>query len=257
MTTEDLEQMLTDGLSPEQAAPIRDAIRRESVKSRVSTLKQEREYNEIVAQQQSLQRELEGAPDKSVVGARAYQKWYNENYTAAVRNAEQLQKYVAKYGADPDAAPGPQATVDVDSIMRRVRDEVLPNYAPASAVVTAQAQQMKILQKHMFAGRKNPIDVDVLMRTAGEKYQGNLEQAYDEWDKPEREKAETASRDAEVTRRVNEELQKRGASQHFPAGADLTPSSLSARPKADVEKFDRTTLNQDLMKGWVSGETAS
>ena len=63
---------------------------------------------------------------------------------------------------------------------------------------------------------------------------------------------EAADREKEIQRRVTEEMQKRGASQHFPAGADLTPSALSARTKAETEKFDKTSLVRDLAQSWNS-----
>ncbi len=257
MDINELIQMVTDGLPAEDAARVRSAIERDTVKTRVSTLKQEREYQALVDKQAQLQQELDGAPDKSVVGAKAYKEWYDKNFTIAQKNYELLTKYVTKYGADPDnpaapAQPGSSGPTEAD-IIRIVNEKVLPNYVPATAVASALSGQMKVIQKHMLAGRKTPIDVDQVQKLAGTKYNGDLEAAYDEWDKPEREKADKASRDSEVDRRVKEELQKRGASAHFPAGADLTPSSLSQRSKKDLEGFDRTSLTRDLAQTWMNG----
>jgi len=105
----------------------------------------------------------------------------------------------------------------------------------------------------MFAGRKTEIDFDALDKMMGDK-KLTLEQAYDEWDKPEREKQEKVKLDAEVDRRVKEELQKRGATTQFPASADNTPGVLSTRPKADLDKFDKNAMKSSLVSTFLSGE---
>ena len=77
----------------------------------------------------------------------------------------------------------------------------------------------------------------------------SIEAAYDEWDKPERDKATAAELEATIERRVNEEIQKRGAAA-VPAGADATPGALSAHKGADT--FDRNALLNDMRKDLAS-----
>jgi hypothetical protein len=165
---------------------------------------------------------------------------------------ESVKAYEAKYGKlDDSTTPTTAQTaagLTADEVQRLVDRGIQERYAPRWSELLEGTGNL--VQKHMFAGRKTPIDFKTVSKLAQEKYQGNLEMAYDEWDKPEREKTEVAARESEIKRRVDEELQKRGASANFPAGADLTPGTLSSRTKAETEKFDKTALVRDLAQGW-------
>ena len=114
-----------------------------------------------------------------------------------------------------------------------------------------------LVQRHMLAGRKNPIDFAHVSKVAAEKYNGNLDQAYDEWDKPEKDKELKAAEDARVDQRVKDELAKRGASANFPAAADFTPSAMSTRTKAEQDKYDPQALKNELARGWAEGSATN
>jgi len=241
---------VTEGLPADQAASVRAAIERDAVKTKVAGWKQQSDYEALQRQQVALQAELDGAPDKP--GTRAYAKWYHENLPAIQALQESVKAYETKYGkldgsTTPTTAPT-AAGLTADEVQRLVDRGIQERYAPRWSELLEGTGNL--VQKHMFAGRKTPIDFKTVSKLAQEKYQGNLEMAYDEWDKPEREKTEVAARESEIKRRVDEELQKRGASANFPAGADLTPGTLSSRTKAETEKFDKTALVRDLAQGW-------
>lgn len=262
MDVNEIIAMLTDGLPADQAAIVKGAIERDAVKAKVGGIKAQREFEAIEAQRQQLAAELEGANGQP--GSRAYQKWYSDNFKQIEANSMAIKKYDEKHGQGafataveaggaPPAAPPAGAGMSKDDIKRLFQEE-FKNVAPNIAGVVKGAG--RLVQRHMYAGRKTEIDFETLDKLMGEKNY-TLEQAYDEWDKPEREKVAKATTEAEIERRVKEEVQKRGATSNFPAGADLTPSSLSSRSEADVKAFDRGSLNKSLLEAWVNPEGAT
>jgi hypothetical protein len=274
MDINDLIAILTEGYSAEQAAPIRAAIEREAVKAKIQTLRSQTEFDGIAQERQRLEAELAGVNGQP--GSRAYKEWYEKNWEQVRVNDQAIQAFDAKYGkgsfaravqaeAAPTPAPAPAGAgggggyteqqvraIAQEESLKYFRD-VLGNQLGNMLVNTSN-----LTQKHLLAGRKTLLNMDEVAKIARDKYQGDLNLAYDEYDRPEREKADKAAQDALVEQRVKEELQKRGASTHFPRGADLTPSALSQRTKAETDKFDRTALKNDLANAWMnSGETAA
>jgi hypothetical protein len=265
--------MLTEGYTAEQAAPIKAAIEREAVKAKIATLKGQAEFDAIAGERQRLAAELEGVNGQP--GSRAYRDWYDKNWEQVQVNDRAIQAFDQRYGkgafaraVEASAAPAAPAAppnggggtytdqqlraMIADEAGKYVRD-VFGNQWSNILVNTGN-----LMQKHMLAGRKSPIDLDAVAKIAKERYQGDLMLAYDEYDKPERDKEQKVAEDTRVEQRVKEELQKRGAPSHFPRGADLTPSALSVRTKAQVDGFDRAALKNDLAKTWMeSGETAA
>lgn len=252
-----LTSWLTEGLTPEQAEIVKAQINKDGNKARLVALKAQDEYGQLETRVNALQSELDGVDGKP--GTKAYKDWYDKNYSAVAKLSEDIKKYDAKYGdgaynkmmengAAPNNPPN-TAGLTEDQVARLVDQRIQSGYAPRWSDLLVNTGDL--VQRHMFAGRKTPIDFKVVAELAEKKYNGNLNQAYDEWDKPEREKVETAARETEIKRRVDEELQKRGASAQFPTGADMTPSALSQRTKTEVDKFDKTALTRDLAKEWV------
>ena len=264
MDVQELTNWLTDGLPADQAAIVKAAVERDAVKTKVATVKQASEYAELQTRATSLQQELDdqGTPGQSGYkpGSRAYKKWYDENYAKVQQLAADKAAYEAKYGKlDGTGVPThtPQSTVTgktltAEEVQQLVNTQIQQNYAPKWSELLMSTGSL--VQRHMLAGRKNPIDFAVVSDLAAKKYNNNLDLAYDEWDKPERDKETKVATDKEVDRRVQEELQKRNATHQFPAAADFTPSALSSRPKADVDKFDAPTLKQQLAAEWSKAE---
>lgn len=245
--------MLTEGLPADQAAIVKAAIERDATKTKVTTLKAHDEYQTLEQRSTQLQAELDGGPDKP--GAKAYQQWYTENFAKVQQLQADYAKYEAKFGkldatgVSPANPQNPTATYTKEDVQRMVDERIQTQYSPKwSELLTGTGS---IVQRHMMAGRKTPIDFAKLSELAP-KFNGNLEQAYDEWDKPEREKVETASKEAEIDRRVKEELQKRGTPASFPTDFGA-PGSLSARSKTDIDKFDSVAMRNDLAKTFMSG----
>lgn len=260
MDIQELISMLTDGLDADQAKIVKAAIERDSVKTKTASLRQQKEFDAIEAKRAELEAELVG-DGQNKVGAREYAKWVEANRAEIARLAKAETDYKAKYGAldgaNPNPAnpnPNPEKPIipaglsreDIDkAIDARIRDGYAPRW---SSLLTGTGS---IVQKHMYAGRKTPIDFKKIEEIAG-KYNGDLEQAYDEYDKPEREKELAAKTEGEIKRRVSEELQKRGAQANFPAGADVTPGVLSER--VNDGKFDKAAMRRDLLNTYVTGK---
>ncbi len=252
-----LKAMLTEGLDADTKAKVEAAIDRDAVKSRVATIKAENEYSELATRAQTLQAEMEGDAATGKLGAKAYREWYDKNFSAIQKMQGDVAAYEAKFGK-LDAAPPTNNPVTPPTNGRFYSPEELDtmfdtrfqkNFAPRIADVVKTTG--KLVQRHLLRGRKTEIDmekIEDLMTKKGI----TIEAAYDEWDAPERQKEDKAAEDARVNKRVEEEMQKRQAGANFPAGADMTPGSLAAKSKADVDKFDRTALVHDLAGAWNS-----
>lgn len=266
MEINDLITMLTDGLDPTEAAVVRKAIERDAVKAKATTLKQQSEYDALNSRLTAVQQEMEdqGQPGTAgyKAGARTFKTWYETNYAKVQKLQDDMAKYQAKYGtleapmAQPTAAPATQTRQLTDSEIQQLVDQrIQTQYSPRWSELLMNTGSL--VQRHMLAGRKNPIDFSKVSQMAAEKYSGSLDLAYDEWDKPEREKESKAAEDARVDQRVKDELAKRGAAANYPAAADFTPSALSRHTKDEVEKFDPEALKRDLAKGLMEMGSAA
>ncbi len=262
MTKKELLDYLTDGLDDEQAKYVKDALANEKIASRLTGLKQNKEYDALAAKEAELRAELEGGPEKP--GAKAYREWYEKNYAAVQALQTERQALVDKYGTldqpkgaapvDPKPNASAAAGLTEADIARMVDSRIQTGYSPRWGHLLAGMGT--VIQKHFYAGRKTPIDMSKFNELA-EKYvrqdgQPDLDRAYDEYDKPEREAAAKIAQDKLVEQRVNDELMKRGAHSGYPAGADMTPGILSR--DRDSSKFDKAAMERDLVNTFISGE---
>jgi hypothetical protein len=264
MIVNDLITMLTDGLDPAEAASVRKAIERDAVKVKVETLKQQSEYADLQGRMQTLQKELEGEgqPGQPTYkpGSKAYRDWYEKNYPTIQKLDSDLAAYKAKYGDlnNPTVTPPSPGvkTYTPEEIQTMVDNRIRDQYSPRWSDLLIGTGNL--VQRHMLAGRKSPIDFTKVSALAQEKYNGNLDLAYEEWDKPERDRIAKEETDNLVNRRVEEELQKRQATSSFPAGADNTPGAMSQRSKADLDKYDPQALKSELVAEWnKAGQAAA
>ncbi len=264
MTRDEFIAYMTSGLDADSASSVRESIqaafKNSVVASRAEQLKGAKEWDDLAAREVALKAELEGGPDKP--GAKAYQEWYAKNYPAVQKLMQDKAELEAKLAGQ--APPAGDKKVDTPSaktianmtqeefdqmVEKRVDSRIQGGYADRwSNLLTGMGS---IVQKHMFAGRKTPIDMKKLAELAAAQG-GDLDRAYDEYDKPEREIAAKADEEKRINQRVNEELQKRGAHANFPAGADATPGTLSR--DRDASKFDRGAMERDLVNTFISGE---
>jgi hypothetical protein len=251
--------MVTDGLSAEDAAVVRKAIERDAVKAKATTLKQQEEYQSLVDAQNTLRLELEGDGTPQKLGARAYQAWYEKNGKAVESLDKRIQAYEAKYGSLEAPTPQPTPTggrtyteAEIKAMVRQEANSLIQEtYSPTwSNLVTGMA---RINQRHFYNKRDKPID-EKQFEGLVTKYNGDFDRAYEEYDKPEREKAESKSREDEIDRRVKEKLAQAGANRNFPGSMDSTPGSMSLRTKDELGKFDKTALRRDLANVFVNGE---
>jgi len=267
MEVNDLITMLTDGLEPADAAVVRKAIERDAVKAKATTLKQQSEYETLNTRLAAMQQEMEdqGQPGTQgyKAGAKTYQKWYQDNYPKIQKLQADFEKYQQRYGTleaplqqtPPQQTPPAARTLTDAEVQALVDQRIQQQYSPRWSELLMNTGSL--VQRHMLAGRKNPIDFAKVSQLAAEKYAGNLENAYDEWDKPDREKEAKAAQDALVEQRVKDELAKRGASTNFPAAADFTPGALSTHTKAEVDKYDPEAMKRDLVKTWAESGAAA
>lgn len=282
---------LTDGLDDAEKAVVTKAVQRDAVKAKAAGLKQQSEFDRIMSERQALQAELEGDQAAGKVGARQTRDWYEKNVAAIVANDKAIKAFNDKWGADAftKAAAGElpavtppvntgtgtlteaqvQALVDARiksgvspavaeaDIQRLVDKRIAEGYAPKWGELVTGAG--KIVLKHISAQRKTPLDFDAVTKLATEKTNGNLEAAYDEWDKPEREKVQQEARANEIKAAVaaerakwDEERKQQNASRLINGGADATPSALSVHKGA--EGFDRSALLRSMALDVQSAE---
>ena len=265
MEINDLITMLTDGLDPAEAAVVRKAIERDAVKAKATTLKQQSEYDAINTRLVAMQQEMDdqGQPGQAGyrAGAKTYANWYQQNYPKIQRLQEDFAKYQAKYGTleaptTPQTPPPTGGKQFTDAEIQALVDQrIQQQYSPRWSELLMSTGGL--VQRHMLAGRKNPIDFAHVSKVAAEKYNGSLDQAYDEWDKPEKDKELKAAEDARVEQRVTDELAKRGASANFPPGADFTPGALSNHTKAEVDKYDPEAFKRELARDLAGMQSAA
>jgi len=256
MEINELISMLTEGLEPDQAKIVRDAVSRDSVKAKASSLKQAKEYETLQAQYAAAQAELEGDAAQGKLGTKAYKDWYDKNYPEIQKVQQRIAAYQEKYGTleapkVEETKPTTPKNLSDEDIQRIVDSRFQATFAPNVAGVVKNL--MKTFDQHRLSGRKTAFDVDAIEKLMAEKGLP-IEKAYEEWDKPEREKEAKAAQDKEVERRVQEALQKRGVVEHFPAGADATPGALSSSKAADAAKFDKAAMEADLINTYMSGK---
>ncbi len=258
---------LGEGADAETKAQLAALAGNGQVKGRAAALRQQKDLDEIEAKRVELAKELDGEGENNP-GARSYRDWVEKNKTQIRKLATLETKFTEKYGS-VDAAlaatdnPNPNPAVQnppaggVQLTEKQIKEmveaatdaRIRDGYSGRwSSLLTGVGT---IVQKHMYAKRKEPIDFKKLEDVAA-KYNGDLNLAYDEYDKPEREKESQAAQAAEIDRRVNEELQKRGASTYFPSGADATPGTLSAH--RDSKNFDKAAMERELVQTFVSGQ---
>jgi len=268
MTRDEFIAYMTNGLEAESASAVRESIqaafKNSVVASRAESLKAAKEYDDLAAREAALKTELEGTAE--VPGTKAYAQWYAENFPKVRKLMADKAALEAKYGTLDAPKPGDQNVSDdkdknklPTSLTQADIDKMVDNRIQAGYgnrwghLVTGMGT---VVQRHVFAGRKKPIDMAKFSKLA-EQYvtadgQPDFDRAYDEYDKPEREVEEKVATEKRIAQRVNEELQKRGAHANFPAGADATPGTLSR--DRDASKFDRGAMERDLVNTFISGE---
>lgn len=225
----------------------------DKISTKAASVRQQKEYDAIAAKTAELEAELVGTTEKP--GTRAYRDWYAKNYETAKQRAEMAAKYEEKYGPlDQNPPQNPQnqnqggKQLTQEDIAALVNRQIQTQYAPNWTSLLKGSGKM--IEKHLRSGRKKDIDWDKISEIAAAKG-GDLSAAYDEWDAPDREIATKAATEAEISRRVKEEVAKARTNNFFPAGADATPSSTGiTRPNSGQPKsYDRNAVIQAAVTG--------
>jgi len=263
MNAQELFTYLTDGagLDDATAKAIMAAAANEKVAAKAGTLKQQKDLDDLNARLAQVQEAYEGKG--GAWGAKQYQQWVAENHAAIIKLQNDVARYQERYGALDGAAPGTPAPkpgvgpMSNEDVQKLIHETIQNTYANRwSDLLTTSGT---LIERHMRAGRKTPIDWKKVGELATAKG-GDLNLAYDEWDKPEADAARQAETQKEVDRRVKEELAKRATQGAFPAGADGTPSSTSTlgiTRAAGEHKYDRSKVVAAATTGQYDGGQAA
>lgn len=261
MTGKELFTYLTQdaGLDDATAQAIMKAAENEKVAKKAADFVRMQEYKELETKAAELELSLNGNGSKP--GSKTYEKWYADNYPAIVELQRKAQVYEERFGPLEAAAPkggapagGGGATFKPEDIQKIVNETIQQNYAPRwGALLTGTGE---IVQRHIRNGRKTNIDFKKLEEIANTK-NGDLLAAYEEYDRPEAEAAQKTAQEAEIKRRVDEEVAKRQTQQFFPAGADASPSSGGIGRSAAKEKYDRNAVIGAAVTGKYDGAKES
>lgn len=252
MTAQELFQYLTEGAGLDEATTkvIMDQVaKNEKVAGRAANFTQRSEYDSLATRAAAL--------EKAATQAKVYEDWYGKNFAAIEALQKEALMYKERYGSleDPTkgATPPAKPAIDEAAVLAAIDKRINEAYNPRwSAVVTGAGS---VIEKHLRAKRDKEIDWAEVSKLA-EGYGGDLNKAYEEWDKPEREKATKASMDSEVERRVKEGIAKAQTASFFPAGAEGSASSggpaglTKSQPK---KEYNRDAVIQAAVTGKYEG----
>ncbi|MDE2102403.1 MAG: hypothetical protein KGL39_34470 [Patescibacteria group bacterium] len=234
-------------LDAETAAILRAKVKQESA----DRLAAKKEYDDINSQKAALEAELVGDGKK---GARNYKKWYEENFGKIQELQTKYTKFVERYGeidaANPNPAnPNPPAPPNPSGLTMAQFQEQMAQYTGTwSNLVKGIAT---ISTKHMRNGRKTDIDVDAIAQLASEKFGGDINRAYEEWDRPEAEKASKAAEEKRINDEVEKRLKARQTDSFFPSTEQVSTgvSPLSKDRGDGAPKYDRSKVLESALTG--------
>lgn len=259
MTAQEIFAYLTQdaGLDSVTADAIMKASANEKVASRAAQLRQSSEFTSIEQRAQALEAKLKGT--KEAPGAEAYETWYRENWQHIQKLNTDAIAYRERYGElDAPKTPPAAQVFDEAAIAKLVDARIQSQYGPQwSSLLKGSGQ---IIERHMRGNRKDNLDWDKISEIAAAKG-GDLNAAYEEWDKPAAEAARQAATEAEIERRVKTEVAKRSTQSMFPAGADATPSggisplSRNRAVESGAPKYDRSKVIESAVTGKYQPET--
>lgn len=226
-----------------------DLVRAKVKAEKVASIKAAKELEDLQRRSQELEAELVGDGKK---GARNYKQWYDENFPKIQKLQSDYAKYVERYGAiDPNANPNPANPnpnpASPNAVSKEDFDKTMNGFTGQwSSLLKGSG---KILERHIRSGRTNEIDWDKLSELAATKG-GDLIAAYDEWDKPEREKSDRAAREKEINAEVEKRLKARQTDSFFPSTEQVsTGVSPLSKDRGDAPKYDRSKVIESAVTG--------
>lgn len=250
MNAQELIDILVEGGLDQETA--KRTVAHEKVAAKTGSLKQQSEYDAILAKTQKLEDEGKAA--------KKYVDWYSENFDRIKAIEATAQKYQEKYGSLDAPTPGGTGTSAATFTEKQVREIVASaigesyqkEYGPR--VVGLFKAGNKITEKHIRAGFKKEIDWDEIDKIAGETG-GDINAAYERWIKPDMEIRTKEADDKRIEARVKEELAKRGSQRNFPGGDSSSNSGpfskRAAAPPKDgkAATYDRNAVLESIRTG--------
>jgi hypothetical protein len=197
MTAAEIKDLLLDaGLTAEQADA---AIKNEKVNARAAALAQKKDYDAAMAKAAAL--------EQSLTGPEGYETWYKKNYPAVQQLQTLVTKYTERYGSLDAPTNQPAAggsgggqSFDAAAVQRMVAEEanklIQTQYAPRWT--TLLKSSAAITERHMRNKRDTAIDWEKIDELAG-KHGGDVQKAYEEYDRPAAEAAAAAKAAADKT----------------------------------------------------------
>ena len=255
-----LEYLMNEGGLDEATA--KAVMANEKITSKAGNLVQKQEYDKIAGKAA----ELEASLNK----AKTYEEWYSKNHASLQALLQRQALYEERFGPIENAPQNNQTQnnnqqqfkpEDVKRMVAEAADKhIQERYAPQWSNLLVNSASL--VERHMRANRKNSIDWKKIEELAAAKG-GDLNAAYEEWDKPEREAAAKDATEKEIQRRVKEEMAKQNTQGFFPAAADAggSKSPLSRdrstapvvkaepnKPTYDRNKVIEAAMNPDAFK---------
>lgn len=232
-------------LDKETADILRAKVKAESAER----LSAKRDLDEITNQKNALEQELVADGKK---GARAYKQWYEQNFSKIQDLQTKFAKYVERYG-DLDSTTQTQQSQQTQQTPKGFTqadfDNSMAGYTKQwSSLVKGIAQ---ITTKHQRNGRKTDIDVDAITQLANERFNGDITAAYDEWDKPEAEKARTAAEEKRINDEVEKRLKARAPQTGFFPSTEQVSTGVSplGKDRESAPKYDRSKVIESALTG--------
>jgi hypothetical protein len=255
MTKDELLAYLAEGTDEATKMKLTEIFADSRVASRTSTLRQQSELDALQSKRQELEDALDAVdknPDGSIKQFKGYRAWYNAMWPKIQEQNAREQKYIEKYGTlenpkvPEGTVPPPASQLTDEDLDRRFDKRFSEQYASRIAGVIKTST--RLAQRHLLAGRKTEIDMDAIEELMQKRPGLSVEDAYNEWIKPEVEKETKLATEAEIQRRVDEKLQQLGSTgKGFPGGADMSTSGPFSR-HADADKFDVNGLKDELAR---------
>lgn len=250
MTAQELFQSLINdaGLDEATAKAVMDAAKNEKVQARASALRQQSEYDAILAKANKM--------EESANKAKVYQDWVEKNGAAVEALKIEAAQYRERYGSLNEPTVPTKTEVksfDRTDVQKIVGDEVtmIVDKSLGPRVVNMTTGMMTVMERHIKHGRKHDIDWNKLQEISNDpKINGDVVKAYEEWDKPAAEIDAKESTEKEIRRRVDEELAKRGTREFFPANDGSSAASGSGISRSSTNKtYDRESVVRAAITG--------
>lgn len=207
--------------------------------------------NETIHQDRDY-RSMEGRYKTEAQKAAEWQRWADDNWATVQTELQKAEAYdrmiAAQNGRTTNPAPSPAPSPGIDPSKVVTKEDLIAMQNDMYGRVGNLTKQVAQMVSHHVSTYKEDLDLNALEKLADERSL-DLPSAYAELTRPKREAAETAAREAEITRRAEEKF--RDMASRYP-GVDFTPRQVTHNPltrPASAEAVDPTT---EMVNIWNS-----